>query len=239
MNASEHLERLLAARRILVVGAHPDDPDAFAAGTVALWTASGAEVSYLVVTSGDKGVPDDEPDPRRFVEIREEEQRRSAALLGVSDVTFLRYTDGEVFDSLPLRGAIVREIRRTRADLVLSHDPFTREFRWHPDHREVGLAALAATFPSCRLASFFPEHRAEGLEPHSVHMFVAGGSDQPNVWVDISDTFDQKIAALRLHESQESAFAGGLEHRIRLRAEQQGANGGLELAEEFRFGWLD
>jgi LmbE family N-acetylglucosaminyl deacetylase len=230
---------LLGAGNVLVVGSHPDDPDAFAAGTVARWTAQGTQVSYLIVTSGDKGAPFEEPDPARFIAVREAEQRASAAFLGVEQVTFLREVDGAVFDTNELRGKIVREIRRVRPDLVLTHDPFSQAYRNHPDHRAVGQATLAALFPACRMASFFPEHLADGLEPHTVSMLVTAWTTNPNCWVDISTTFEQKVAAMRLHASQEAAFPGGIETRVRLRAEQAGAEAGLPLAEAFHFAWLD
>jgi LmbE family N-acetylglucosaminyl deacetylase len=230
----------IRAVRVLVVGAHPDDPDAWCGGTVARWTASGARVRYLVVTSGDKGVPNDElADPSRFIAIREEEQRQSAALLGVEEVVYLHHHDGEVFDTLELRGQIVREIRRLEADLVVTHDPLTRMFRQHPDHRAVGFATMAAVFPACRLMSFYPEHAAEGLGPHSVHMLLLAGGNEPDLWVDISATFDQKLAALELHASQFSAFAGGLRFRMEKRAADMGAPAGLPLAEAFTYAWLD
>lgn len=236
------LDKVLSARSILIVGAHPDDPDAFAAGTVARWAAAGARVRYVVVTSGDKGVPNDEiNDPTRFITMREEEQRRSAAALGAEEVIFLRHRDGEVMDSLELRGQIVREIRRAKADLIVTHDPLTRMFRQHPDHRAVGFATLAAAFPSCRLASLYPEQITDGLEPHSVHMLLLGGGDPVglNLAIDISETFEQKIAALTLHQSQASAFVGGLRPRMTQRAKDMGAPAGLALAEAFTFVWLD
>jgi LmbE family N-acetylglucosaminyl deacetylase len=236
----EALARVVAARRILFVGAHPDDPDAFAAGSVARWTASGALVRYLVVTSGDKGVPNEEiAHPHRFMETRESEQRASAAYLGVEEVVYLRQTDGEVFDTLELRGQIVREIRRMKADLVITHDPLTRMLRQHPDHRAVGFATLAAVFPACRLASFFPEHAQAGLEPHSVHMLLLAGGDEPNLFIDIADTFEHKLEALQLHRSQFSAFVGGLRPRMEARARNMGAPVGLALAEAFTYAWLD
>jgi len=236
------LDKVMSAQSILIVGAHPDDPDAFAAGSVARWTAAGAQVRYVVVTSGDKGVPNDEiNDPSRFISMREEEQRRSAALLGADEVVFLRHRDGEVMDSLELRGQIVREIRRAKADLIVTHDPLTRMLRQHPDHRAVGFATLAAAFPSCRLASFYPEQIAEGLEPHSVHMLLLGGGDPHdwNIHIDISETFERKIEALNLHESQATAFVGGVRQRMTQRARDMGAPAGLELAEAFTFAWLD
>ena len=243
MHNQHNLEQVMGARRILLVGAHPDDPDAFAAGTVARWTAAGAIVRYLVVTSGDKGVPNDEiHDSARFIATRETEQRASAAYLGVDEVIFLRQRDGELFDTLELRERIVREIRRLRADLVITHDPLTRQLRQHPDHRAVGFATLAAVFPSCRLASFFPEHLAEGLAPHSVHMLLLAGSDEPNVFIDIAETFEQKIDALSRHESQATAFVGGVRGRMETRAREMGSEAGeagIELAEAFQYAWLD
>jgi LmbE family N-acetylglucosaminyl deacetylase len=199
-------------------------------------------VRYLVVTSGDKGVPNDEiHDPARFIAQRETEQRASAAYLGVDDVVFLRQRDGEVFDSLDLREAIVREIRRGRPDIVVTHDPLTRMLRQHPDHRAVGFATLAATFPSCRLASFFPEHAASGLEPHSVHMLLLMGpsNEEANLWVDISESFERKVEALHLHTSQASAFVGGVRGRMESRARSNGDPVGLPLAEAFTYAWLD
>jgi LmbE family N-acetylglucosaminyl deacetylase len=230
----------MGARSILVVGAHPDDPDALAAGSVALWAAAGARVRYLVVTSGDKGVPNEEiSDPSAFIRRRETEQQASAAYLGVEEVVFVRQRDGEVFDSLELRERIVREIRRMRADLVITHDPLTRMLRQHPDHRAVGFATLAAVFPSCRLASFFPEHLAAGLQPHEVHMLLLVGGDQANLWIDITETMEQKVEALMLHTSQASAFVGGVRNRMTTRAASVGQPVGLQYAEAFSYAWLE
>lgn len=237
---ADALERVLSARNVLVVGAHPDDPDANAGGTVARLVAAGARVRYLIVTSGDKGVPKEEiTDPSSFIERREMEQRASAAWLGVDEVIFLRQRDGEVFDTLELRGMIVREIRRMRADLVIAHDPLTRMFRQHPDHRAVGFATLAAVFPACRLESFFPEQMLEGLQPIDVHMLLVIGADEVNLSIDITETLEQKIEAINLHTSQISAFPGGVRNRMTAQARRYGEAAGLQYAEPFTFAWLD
>jgi LmbE family N-acetylglucosaminyl deacetylase len=167
--------------------------------------------------------------------VREAEQESSARLLGVSGVTFLRLIDGEVFDTLDLRGRITAEIRRFRPDLIVTHDPLTRLYRQHPDHRAVGFATIHAAFPSTRLATFFPEQAAAGLDPHSVGKALLFGSDQPNTFVDIAPVFDLKIEALERHVSQTSAFPGGLHDRLRRRSAEAGAPAGLELAEAFLF----
>ncbi|HUZ02474.1 MAG TPA: PIG-L deacetylase family protein [Thermomicrobiaceae bacterium] len=229
------MAELPRANRVLIVGAHPDDPDFFCAGSVARWTATGSAVAYVVVTSGDKGNPDPTRDPELFMAVRETEQVAAARLLGVEDVTFLRVPDGEVFDTLELRGKLTAEIRRFRPDLIVTHDPLTRLYRQHPDHRAVGVTTLAAAFPSCRLATFFPEQVRLGLEPHVVGSALLFASDRPDTFVDIAPTFARKVAALEEHVSQVSAFPGGLHDRVRRRAAEAGAPAGLALAEAFLF----
>ena len=223
------------ADRVLIVGAHPDDPDFFCAGTVARWTEAGAAVGYVVVTSGDKGNPDPDRDPELFMDVREAEQEAAAALPGVHDVPSRRVPDGEVYDTLELRGRLTAEIRRFRPDLIVTHDPLTRLYRQHPDHRAVGAVTLAAAFPSCRLATFFPEQVRLGLEPHVVASALLFASDRPDTFVDIAPVFERKVAALEAHVSQASAFPGGLHDRVRRRAEEWGRPAGLALAEAFLF----
>jgi LmbE family N-acetylglucosaminyl deacetylase len=189
----------------------------------------------LLVTSGDKGMSDLSLDRQAFCRMREAEQEASARLLGVAGVTFLHQTDGEVFDTLELRALITAEIRRHRPDLLITHDPLSRLYRQHPDHRATGFAALHAAFPSVRLPTFFPEQAAAGLMPHVVRSALLFGTDRPDVFVDIAPVFDRKIAALEAHISQTTAFPGGLYHRIRRRAEELAAPADLALAEAFLF----
>ncbi|GBD20460.1 N-acetyl-alpha-D-glucosaminyl L-malate deacetylase 1 [bacterium HR28] len=237
MTTPRHVGEPPTAERVLIIGAHPDDPEFFCAGTVARWVAAGTSVHYVVVTSGDKGMPEDWGTHESFAEVREAEQLAAARELGVQGVTFLRLPDGEVFDSLALRAQLTAEIRRFRPDIVVTHDPLTRLYRQHPDHRAVGAAALAAAFPASRLATFFPEQRAAGLQPHVVRIALLFGSDRPDTFVDIAPVFERKLAALRCHTSQLGAFPGGMETRVRTRAREAGAPVGLELAEAFL--WVD
>lgn len=230
--ASEARTDLPRAERVLVVGAHPDDPDFFCAGTAARWSEAGTAVWYLVVTLGQKGVPPG-ADPVRFGRTRVAEQEAAARILGVEGVTFLEHVDGEVFDTLELRGQITEVIRRFRPQLIVTHDPLTRLYRQHPDHRAVGFAALHAAFPASRLATFFPDHMESNLLPHSVEGALLFGSERPDTFVDIAPVFERKIAALEAHVSQASAFPGGLHQRVRLRAAEAGAQAGLDLAEAF------
>jgi LmbE family N-acetylglucosaminyl deacetylase len=232
----ERVPSLETPERILIVGAHPDDPDAFCGGAVAHWTDAGAEVWYVVVTSGDKGVPDDQTDITTFTETREQEQLSSAEYLGAQGVTFLRYIDGEVFDSLELRERITLEIRRFKPDLIVTHDPLTRQYRQHPDHRAVGFAAIHSAFPTSHLATFFPKHAEEGFEPHVTRHMLLFGSDIPDIFIDIGPTFDRKIEALEMHVSQTTAFHGAFRERMRMRAEAAGTlSGKHQLAESFLF----
>lgn len=194
-------------RSALVVTAHPDDVDFGAAGTVAVWTTAGIEVSYCVVTSGEaSGDPD--RDAAEMARTRQAEQRAAAAHVGVSEVTFLGYPDGAVVSSLELRRDITRVIRQVRPDRVLTWSP---EINWemvataHPDHRATGEAAFAAVFPDARNPH---AHREllddEGLAPWTVRELWL--TDSParrrNHAVDVTDTFDKKLAALRAHASQ-------------------------------------
>jgi LmbE family N-acetylglucosaminyl deacetylase len=232
----ERVPSLEIPERILIVGAHPDDPDAFCGGSVAAWTDAGAQIWYVVVTSGDKGVPDPDTDVTAFTEVREQEQLNSAEYLGAQGVTFLRQLDGEVFDSLELRERITLEIRRFKPDLIITHDPLTRQYRQHPDHRAVGFAAIHSAFPSSHLTTFFPKHAEDGFTPHVTRQMLLFGSDQPDTFIDIGATFDRKIEALEMHVSQETAFHGEVRERMRRRAATAGEQSGqYELAEPFLF----
>jgi LmbE family N-acetylglucosaminyl deacetylase len=219
--------------RILVVTAHPDDVDFGAAATIASWTKAGIEVAYCVCTSGDAGGFDDTPRDR-MGPLREAEQRAAAAVLGVQDVQFLRYPDGRLTPSLELRRDISREIRRFRPDRVLAQSP---EIWWqrlgasHPDHRAVGEAALAAVYPDARNPFAHPELLAdEGLEPWTVgELWIMGApDDRVDHPVDVTDTIDRKIAALREHRSQ-TAHISDLNTQIRT----------WHTDSAKRFGWTD
>jgi LmbE family N-acetylglucosaminyl deacetylase len=191
--------------RILAVTAHPDDVDFGLAGTVATWTDAGIEVIYCVVTNGDAGGSDPAVSRGDMAALRQAEQIAAAKCVGVSDVRFLGYPDGKVEASLDLRRDLARVIRQVRPDRVTCPSPernYARVPASHPDHRAVGSAALDAVYPDARNPFAFPELAANGFEPWTVHDVWISGSPDPNRFVDITDTFDRKIAALRAHESQ-------------------------------------
>jgi LmbE family N-acetylglucosaminyl deacetylase len=193
-------------RRALVVAAHPDDADFGAGGTAALLVRAGWEVRYLVVTDGSKGSDDPAFTPERLVATRTEEQRVAAQHLGVAEVRFLGFTDGELVASRALLGAIVRELREFQPFAVYTHDPepvvINEGFINHSDHRATGLATVDAVYPAARDRLNFPEQIAEGLAPHKVRELYLWGSNHPTFDVDIGAVLEDKIAALLLHASQ-------------------------------------
>ena|SRR5438105_12141947 len=192
--------------RILVVAAHPDDVDFGAAGSVASWTAEGIAVSYCVVTDGDAGGFDESVSRAEMARIRRAEQTAAAAEVGVDDIHWLAYPDGRLTVSLELRRDITRVIRRVRPQRVLIQSPernYMRIFASHPDHLAAGEAALCAVYPDSRNPFAHPELLdQERLEPHTVREVWIMAHPESDTAVDITDSFDRKLAALRRHVSQ-------------------------------------
>lgn len=217
--------------KIMVIVAHPDDPEFGCGGSVARWAAEGKEITYVVCTNGNKGSSDPAMTAERLAAIREKEQQTAAAVLGVTRVIFLGYPDGELEDTREFRGRLVRLLRQHRPDLVITHDPHRRYIQ-HRDHRIAGTVALDAVFPFCRDLLHYPEHIAEGLQPHIVADIYLTGSESPNVWVDTVDTVDKKIAALRCHESQ-IKDPDGMAERVRQMAASIGSAQNMAFAEAF------
>jgi LmbE family N-acetylglucosaminyl deacetylase len=226
--------------RILVIAAHPDDIDFSAAGTIAGWTDSGIEVTYCVVTDGDAGGFDQDFPRDEMGPLRRSEQLAAAKCVGVTDVRFLGYPDGQVEATLALRRDLARVIRQVRPDRVMCPSPdrnYARMAPSHPDHRAVGSAALDAIYPDARNPFAFPELlKDEGLEAWTAReVFVVAGP-VPNHFVDITATFGRKIAALRAHESQTGHW-DDLEGRIRTMLGRMASQAGLPdgtLAEAFQ-----
>ncbi len=222
--------------RCLVLLAHPDDAESWCAGTVARLIDSGAQVTYVVCTSGEKGTAQPEAKPEEIARLRKEEQREACRRLGVAEAVFLGYPDGGLEDTPAFRGELVRQIRRYRPDLCLTFDPvYPRPlYTAHRDHRVLGRGALDALYPFARDPQHYPEQlREEGLEPHITPEVWLFASSQPDYLVDISTTFERKVAARLAHVSQ-TADAGALEEAFRQRAEEIGRPAGFALAEAFK-----
>jgi LmbE family N-acetylglucosaminyl deacetylase len=228
----------MAGKRVMGIFAHPDDPEFFCGATFARWAAEGAEIIFVLATSGDKGSSDPEMTSERLIAIREDEERCVAAKLGVKEVIFLRHRDGELTPSLELRRDLVRAIRMYKPEIVVTLDPTV--FWWgdrsvnHPDHRAVGEAALAAVYPMARDRLNFPEQeREEGLEPHKVKYLYISGTQSPNVRVDVTDYIETKIESLREHKSQ-IADMEKMAERIRSSRDPEAPPGVVRYVDSFR-----
>jgi LmbE family N-acetylglucosaminyl deacetylase len=192
----------------LGIAAHPDDLDYGMAGTVAKWASQGCDVYYLVLTNGNKGSSDRTADPAQLAEIRRDEQRAAARILGIKDVFFYDYEDGMLEVTMELKRDIVRVIRQVRPEVVLAFDPSmlydpARGFINHPDHRAAGQAAMDAVFPLARDHMSFPELlKDEQLEPHETATLLLLNFGNHNYTVDITEYIDTKMDALAAHVSQ-------------------------------------
>mgnify|MGYP006283334789 FL=1 len=226
-------------KRILVVMAHPDDCDFGAGGTIAYWTAKGIHVSYCIITNGDQGGEESGIPLEEMPKVRQKEQRDAGRALGVADIQFLNYRDGWLTPTIELRKDIVREIRRAKPDRMVIQSP---ERNWdrigasHPDHLAAGETAIQAVYPDARNPFAFTDLRAEGFEPWRVREVWVTGSPNPNHFVDITDTFDKKMAALHAHVSQ-TAHNKELENMVRGWGERNAASQGLpagRIAEIFK-----
>ena len=224
--------------KILIVVAHPDDIEFGAAGSAAVWTAAGAEVTYCIVTDGAAGSNETEVIYEHLVQRRQEEQRQAAELVGVKEIVFLGYADGTLQPTIELRRDLTRLVRQIRPDRVIIMDPTTvlvmqenSDYINHPDHRAAGEAALYAVFPSAESRPIFPELLEEGLEPHHVNELYLTMNTSPNIAVDISGVWEQKAQALLAHRSQ---LDESVVDMVRQWDVETGKQVGVELAESFR-----
>ena len=192
-------------KRILVVMAHPDDCDFGAGGTIAKWTAQGISVSYCIITNGDQGGEESDVPIEEMAKVRQEEQREAGKALGVTDITFLNHRDGWLVPTIELRKEIVREIRKSKPDRMVIQSPernYERIFASHPYHLAAGEVAIQAVYPDARNPYAFTDLKAAGFEPWRVKEVWITSSPTPNHFIDITETFPKKIAALKAHVSQ-------------------------------------
>jgi LmbE family N-acetylglucosaminyl deacetylase len=225
--------------RALAIGAHPDDIDFGCGATLAKWAAAGCDVTELVLTDGSKGSWDPKADRSALVALRQEEQRAAAAALGAATVVFSNHVDGELSSGLVERADVCRVIRQVRPDVVLGHDPWKR-YRLHPDHRHAGFLAVEGVV-AARDPHFFPD---QDLEPHRPACLLLWEADVVDHLESIAASLPAKLEALLAHRSQWESTMGigadrdagrqAFETRIRERAAEAGAAGGLPLAEPFK-----
>jgi LmbE family N-acetylglucosaminyl deacetylase len=226
-------------KRVLVVMAHPDDCDFGAGGTIAQWTSQGIEVSYCIITNGDQGGEESGIPVEEMAKVRQQEQRDAGKALGVTQITYLNYRDGWLLPSIELRKEIVKAIRIAKPDRMVVQSPernWERIYSSHPDHLAAGETAIQAVYPDARNPFAFPELKAAGLEPWRVREVWITGSPTPNHFVDISETFSKKMAALHAHVSQ-TAHNKELENMVRSWGERNAEANGLaqgRVAEIFK-----
>jgi LmbE family N-acetylglucosaminyl deacetylase len=224
---------------VLCVNAHPDDQEFTVGGTLAKWARAGTEIITVVITSGDAG-SNDRTDVNmtktRLAEIREQEQRNASTVLGVQETVFLRYGDGTLQATLDLRRDLTRLIRKFKPDAVVCGDPtarfFGNSYMNHPDHRAAGDAACDAVFPSAGTKFIFPELLAEGYLPHEVSRIFLHGSEKSDVWVDIGETLEIKVRALKQHVSQIGDWDPS--ERMQEWAREEAKGHDMEYAEAYR-----
>ena len=200
-----------AIERVLVVTAHPDDAEFAVGGTVASLTAAGIAVACCVITDGDAGGIDRVATRSEVGALRRREQVAAAAVLGVRDVHFLGYKDGELAATLDLRRDISRVIRQVRPGRMLVHSPerdWHRLCTIHPDHLAAGEASVFAVYPDSRNPFAHPTLlEDEGLDAWTVPEVWMFGTQEPNHWVDVTEFSSRQLAALREHHSQTDQMA--------------------------------
>jgi len=226
--------------RVLVVSAHPDDPEFGAGGSVAKFAKGGTKVTYVIVTDGSQGGEDPKQKDSELAAIRKKEQRAAAKVLGVKKVEFLDYKDGHLSPDLKVRRDIVRMIRKHKPDLVITHLPGRAidapMGASHPDHLAVGEATMAAVYPDSRNPRAFRSLLKEGLEPHVVKEVWIPYWTSGDYLVDITPTLDLKIEALKKHKSQvaKPGREWDFEKFMRERHREIGKKGGYRYAESFK-----
>lgn len=218
-------------KTVMVVGAHPDDPEFGCAATVAKWASQGRLIDYVLITSGDKGSHDPTMRPGMVAAMREEEQRRAANELGVRSVTFLHYPDGLLENTMELRRRLCALIRECKPDILLAIDPW-RRYQLHPDHRAAGQAALDAVY-AAREWYIFPEQLGEE-EPWRVKEIYLYWTDAADYWEDVTDSIERRIAALMRHSSQLGGNGDERAEHIRRMGRETGEPHGLAYAEAFK-----
>jgi LmbE family N-acetylglucosaminyl deacetylase len=226
----------------LAIGAHADDAEFGCGATLAKWSAAGASVHFLVLTDGSKGSWDPDADQAALVAERRREQEKAAAALGIAEVLFADFVDGELENGRAERARVCEVIRTVRPDVVLGHDPWAR-YRLHPDHRAAGFLVTDGIV-AARDPHFFP---GQAVGPHRPERLLLFEAEEPDHFEGVDAFLDAKVEALLCHrsqwrntmkidpdapdpEAQRETFAA----RVRAEAASAGAPAGLRLAESFK-----
>ena len=236
---TRHMSQSYTPESAMAIFAHPDDIEFSCAGTLARWARAGARISHVLCTSGEVGISKPGMSKPRATEIRETEQRRASSITGAAEVIFLRLPDGMLESTLDVRRRLVREIRRFRPEVVVAGDPTIvwagEDYINHPDHRAAAAAALDATFPAAGQPNLFEELADEGLTAHKPRKVFVNTWDGGDTFVNIEETIDLKIAALRAHTSQmEEMGSWDPESAIKEWAQERARGKEMEYAESYR-----
>ena len=226
------------SQNILVILAHPDDPEFFCGGTLARWAQEGHRISYFLLTCGDKGRNDHNKDipGDELCSLRHLEEQAAASVIGVNTVHFLDRDDGTLVPDIDLRRDVVRIIRQMKPDVLVTCDPqnlFAGYGINHPDHRAAGQVVLDAVFPAAGNELFFPELLEEGHQPHMPKEIWVSLTNQPSVKIDITDTWPVKLKALKEHKSQ-IGDPVKFEERMRSRHTENSTDENPRFEEQFR-----
>ncbi|MEZ4682049.1 MAG: PIG-L deacetylase family protein [Caldilineaceae bacterium] len=230
--AAPPAEEKVELKRVLLIAAHPDDPEFGCGGTMAKWAAAGKEITYVLLTSGDKGSKDPDLRPGQLATKREAEQRAAAQATGVQEVIFLRHPDGLLDNSLELRRQLVHLIRRHKPHIVVGIDPW-KHYQLHPDHRAAGQATLDAVW-AAREWHIFGEQLEGDEEPWRTKEVYLFWTDNIDYWEDITDSIATRVTALTHHASQVGDDHEKLDKRIRERSAKAGEEAGFQYAEGFK-----
>ena len=222
--------------KAMVITPHPDDAEIGCGGTIGAWIKEGTEVVYVLCTNGEKGTSDPNISSVELSKTREQEQAAAVESLGVQEMVSLHHPDGGLEDNDEFRKELVRQIRQTRPDVVLCPEPYRKNLAWHRDHRIAGQVALDAVFPCARDHLHFEElWRDEGLEPHKTPAVLFWGTELADTIVDISETVEAKMRAVRAHKSQVGGWKESeVEDFVKDHARGAVGESGLEFAEAFR-----
>ncbi len=219
--------------KFLVVTPHPDDAEIGCGGTIARWIIEGSQGVLLVCTNGDKGSSDPDMTSEKLAGIRAKEQANASKLLGLNEVIYFKYPDGELDESSEFRERIVKNIRKYQPEVVLCTDPIRQSFYIHRDHRVTGQVVLDAVYPYSRDRLYYPHHEEEGILTHKVKDVLFWGSENPNEVIDITQYIDIKIDALKQHASQLSNMSS-VDGWIKSSACRSAAENKYEYGESFR-----
>lgn len=218
---------ILSAKRALCIQPHADDNEIGMGGTIAALAARGCEIHYLTVTNGDLGCQGAPMDPVQLAALRREEAMSAGKALGAARFHFFDLPDGSLENIPALAGRIAELVRTIQPDVIFCPDPWAR-YEAHQDHIITGKAAAQA-FISAALARYPRGTQTQPWQPSAIGFYF---TQEPNTVVDVTDTFEQKFAAMALHRTQLNAEMLGL-YRVyfTMQGEQLAKGHGFALGE--------